>query len=164
VPKKFEFTAVLDHPARDVHAALTDERYWRDRVAASPTATVRIENPDGPGTLLVVVTERTEPADMPALVRGVVRGPMIMERTDHWGALGADGATGLVVGGASGIPVDFRGTSHLRPAADGTVLAVRGEVTVKIPIVGRQIEGLAAKMIGRIVENDRDALAAWLTR
>jgi hypothetical protein len=164
MPKKFEFTAVLDHPARDVHAALIDERYWRDRIAGSPTAAVRIEYPDGPGTLRVVVTERTEPAELPAFVRGVVRGPMVLERTDNWGTFDAGGATGLIVGGATGIPVDFRGTSQVRPTADGSVLAMRGEVTVKIPIVGGQIEGLAVKMIGRIVEKDRDALAAWLAR
>ncbi|WP_068163301.1 DUF2505 domain-containing protein [Rhodococcus phenolicus] len=164
MPKKFEFTAVLDHPAGDVHAALIDERYWRDRVAASPTATVRIENPRGPGTLRVVVTERTEPSDIPALVRSVVRGPMVLERTDEWGALGADGATGLIAGAATGIPVDFRGTSQLRPTTDGTVLDLYGEVTVKIPLLGGQIEGLAAKMIGQIIEKDRAALASWLTR
>ncbi|MDV2476367.1 DUF2505 domain-containing protein [Rhodococcus zopfii] len=164
MPKKFEFTAVLDHPAHDVHAALIDERYWRDRIAGSPTATVRIENPDGPGTLRVVVTERAEPADLPALVRGVVRGPMVLERSDDWGTLGADGATGVIVGGATGIPVDFRGTSRLQPTTEGTVLAMRGEVTVKIPVVGGRIEGLAAKMIRQIIEKDRAALAAWLTR
>ena len=59
---------------------------------------------------------------------------------------------------------DIQGSTLLRPAEAGTVLDVRGEVTVKIPLVGGQIEGLAAKMVGQIVEKDRAALAAWLTR
>ncbi|MEE2033414.1 DUF2505 domain-containing protein [Rhodococcus chondri] len=165
MPKRFELTAQLDHDVRDVHAALTDARYWQGRLEGSATATLQIDAPDGPGSLRVAISERTEPADLPPMVRALVRGPMIMERIDRWGPLAGNGATGEIIGGTSGIPVSFRGRTRVLPhGSGGTVLDVRGDVSVEIPVVGRQIAALATRMVAQIVERDRDALAAWLTR
>jgi hypothetical protein len=165
MPKRFELTAQLDHDVRDVHAALTDARYWQGRLEGSATATLQIDSPDGPGSLRVTINERAEPADLPPVVRALARGPMIMERIDRWGPFDGNGATGEITGGTSGIPVTFRGQTRVLPhGSGGTVLDVRGDVSVEIPVVGRQIATLAAKMLARIVERDRDALTAWLTR
>jgi hypothetical protein len=129
MPKRFELTAQLDHDVREVHAALTDARYWQGRLEGSATATLQIDSPDGPGSLRVTINERAEPADLPPVVRALARGPMIMERIDRWGPFDGNGATGEITGGTSGIPVTFRGQTRVpatspsrSPLSDGRSL------------------------------------------
>ena len=69
MPKDFEFSAELPHAVREVHTALTDERYWRWRMKDSDRSVVVIDKPYGPETLRVTVTDRTDLADLPAIVR-----------------------------------------------------------------------------------------------
>uniref|UniRef100_UPI0037C9D44F DUF2505 family protein n=1 Tax=Rhodococcus pyridinivorans TaxID=103816 RepID=UPI0037C9D44F len=42
-------------------------------------------------------------------------------------------------------------------------IEVRGEATVKVPVVGGQIEGLIVQLVENIVQNDRTDLDKWLT-
>lgn len=165
MPKSFAFTTELDHHVRDVHAALIDERYWLDRVADRASATAIVEEPHGPGSVRVTVTDRSEPSELPSIVRGMLRGPLIVERTDEWGPLVDDVAEGLLSGGATGLPVALEGRSRLRTSrTGGTYVDVQGQVVVRIPLLGGRIESMVHGMVRQIVEHDRIAIAAWLSR
>ncbi|MBC2591055.1 DUF2505 domain-containing protein [Rhodococcus sp. DMU1] len=165
MPKSFAFTTELDHHVRDVHAALIDERYWLDRVADRASATAVVEEPHGPGTLRVTVTDRSEPSELPSIVRGMLRGPLVIERTDEWGPLMGEAAEGRMSGGATGLPVALEGRSRLRVSeTGGTFIDVQGQVVVRVPLLGGRIESMVHGMVLQIVENDRIAIAAWLSR
>lgn len=165
MPKRFEISAVLDHSVEQVHAALTDENYWRHRLRENPGATSDFATDGGPGTLSVTVTENTDPSKQPKIVRAVVRGPMEMKRTDAWGPLIERRAEGRMTGASTGISVEIEGTSLLHPDDNGgTTLDMRGEVTVNVPVVGGQIEFLVKQMVAKMVERDRNELREWLAQ
>ncbi|CAM2782311.1 DUF2505 domain-containing protein [Prescottella defluvii] len=158
MPKRFEFSADFDHPVDRVHALLTDEDYWRARMPPQSHGSVRVDRAsDADGSALVTVT-MTETADtdrLPALVRKVVRGEMRMRRIDTWRAVHEGRASGTLEGSATGIPVTIDGEYVLRPDERGSVLEVRGTATVRIPLVGGQIELLVRQMVSQMVERDR---------
>lgn len=165
MPKDFEFSAELPHAVREVHAALTDERYWRWRMKDSDRSVVVIDKPYGPETLRVTVTDRTDLADLPAIVRGVLRRPLVSEWVNEWGRLDGDTSRGRITGGATGgVPFRIESRSRLRAIESRrTRFDVRGQVAVNVPVVGGQIELLVRQMILRSVAADQDVLDGWLT-
>lgn len=162
--KKFEFTSELDHSVERVHAALTSEDFWNSRLAKSQTGAAELDARPGQGTLWVSVSDQMDSSVLPAIVRGVVRGPLVMERIDEWGVLDGGIAKGKLTGGAKGLPISIDAGSELRAGdAGGTVIAVTGEVNVKVPVVGGQIEGLILQFVENLVEGDRNELNDWLS-
>lgn len=159
--KRFEFSTALDHPVEQVHATLTDTRFWAHRFEAAPEKIV-IDSSRGPGALTVTMTDTITSDALPGIVGKFVSGEMRMERIDTWDAMNGDRATGRFVGSATGIPVQIDGTFSLKPVAAGSVLEVKGSAAVKIPLVGGQIEGLVKKMVRDMVEKDRAGIDQWL--
>lgn len=162
--KAFSFTTEFEHSVDTVHAALTSEDYWKSRIGAdSDGSSIAVSAPAGPGTIRVEITGRMDPAGLPAVVRGILRGPLEMNRVDEWSALDGDHAQGAMTGGSSSLPVTIEGRSELRPSASGgSVVEVTGEVAVKIPVVGGQVEGLVVQMVESIVNGDQKELNDWL--
>jgi len=166
MPKRFEFSAEFEYPVERVHALLTDEGYWRSRLAPGSGGTVEVlESADHDGCPLVTVTmtETVDPGNFPSLVRKVVRGEMRMQRIDMWGPVDDGRAAGRVEGASTGIPVAITGDYDLSPLGDGALLAVSGTITAKIPVIGGSIEALARQMVGQMVARDRDELLRRLT-
>nr|WP_238586345.1 DUF2505 family protein [Rhodococcus rhodochrous] len=46
----------------------------------------------------------------------------------------------------------------------GRTSTCRGQVVVRIPLLGGRIESMVHGMVRQIVEHDRIAIAAWLSR
>ena len=162
--KAFTFTTEFEHGVDAMHAALTSEDFWKSRGGADAEgSSIAVTTPGGPGTIRVEITGRMDPAGLPAVVRGVLRGPLEMTRTDEWSALDGGSAQGAMAGGSSSLPVTISGRSELRPSASGgSVVEVTGEVGVKIPVVGGQVEGLVVQMVEGIVNADEKDLNDWL--
>ncbi|MFZ2527986.1 MAG: DUF2505 domain-containing protein [Rhodococcus sp. (in: high G+C Gram-positive bacteria)] len=156
--KEFSFSADIDHNVEQVHAALISEEYWKGRLGGSTTGSVEVGSPAGPGTVRATLTDETDTSGLPAVVRGILRGPLVMVRTDEWGPLEGGAAQGTLTGGSSSFPVTIEGRSGLRARDGGAVLEVSGQVTVKVPVVGGQIEGLVVQMVEAIVSGDGAAL------
>ncbi|WFR74715.1 DUF2505 domain-containing protein [Prescottella defluvii] len=76
-------------------------------------------------------------------------------RTDAWRPVDDGRAAGRVTGRSTGIPVAIDGEYALRPNGAGSVLDVSGTITVRVPLVGGQIELLARQMVSQMVERDR---------
>ncbi|MEE2033418.1 DUF2505 domain-containing protein [Rhodococcus chondri] len=163
--KEFVYTIELDHGVEHVHAALISEEYWKGRVGDSTTGSVEVMVPAGPGTARITLTDQVDAAVLPAVVRGILRGPLVMTRTDEWGVLEGNTASGALGGGSSTLPVTIAARSELRPReSSGSVIELRGEARVDVPIVGGQVEGMVLQMMQAIVESDRATLNTWLSR
>lgn len=166
MPKRFEFSAEFGHPVERVHALLTDEKYWRSRLAPSSGGTVEVvesRGRDGRPLVTVTMTETVDPGNFPSLVRKVVRGEMRMQRVDAWSPVDDGRASGRVEGTSTGIPVTITGDYDLRPRSGGSLLAVSGTITAKVPMIGGSIEALARQMVGQMVARDRDEVLRRLT-
>lgn len=77
----------------------------------------------------------------------------------------ADGSVpGRVVVTVPGMPVEAWCDCTLSPSGDNTVGDYRGELTVKIPLVGKKIEGQVEPFVTRAFDGIERRANAWLTR
>ena len=159
--RDFEFTIDSPHSPADVHKALTSEEQWLARF-------VKAEKTDGyelikheSGALTVDITEEVGTSELPGFVKKVIRGKLLITRTDHWGPLTDDTADGTLAGGSTSLPATVTGTLTLRPAGEGSVLTVSGTSTVKIPLIGGKIESLINDMIEDMVNQETRETVEW---
>lgn len=91
---------------------------------------------------------RVMPTEMPDFVKKLVGETVGVTQTEKWGAPDRDGnRKGEVEVHIKGQPASMKGTSTLRAAGGSTELTVDGDVTVKIPFIGKKIEPEIKKAI-----------------
>ncbi|WP_185981842.1 DUF2505 domain-containing protein [Skermania sp. ID1734] len=163
MPRSFSFEVHYPNSPADVHRAITDERMWRSRFKGAETATLDVATPDGPGTIELTMSERVDKDRTPMVVRKVLKDEMSLTRTDRWGALEGDTATGVLHAHSTGIPGKVEGRYTLRRSGDGAVLQVSGEIEVKIRFVGGAIEPLGVQLLTRLANGERDYTTKWLS-
>lgn len=159
--RDFEFTIVSVHTTADVHQALTSEDQWLARFATA-------EKTDGyelithaDGAFTVDISEEVGTSELPGFVKKVIKGKLLITRTDHWGPLVGDIADGTLAGGSSSVSARVEGTMALRPDGEGSILTVRGTSTVKIPLIGGKIESLIIDMIKDMVDRETRETVEW---
>jgi len=165
MPRSIEHSATYDCPPAAVHAALTDEQYWRARVSAveGPGATldsVAVAN----GGIEVTLTQIVEAKNLPAIVGKITSGDLTISRTESWGPLEADAATGAVTTKIAGTPATVRGVNSLTGTDSRTTLRSAGDATVPIPLIGGKIEQAVADNVTRLLIAEQQFTEHWLTR
>ena len=134
--RDFEFTINSEYTPADVHEALTSTDQWLARFAKAEKVDGYALTAHGNGGLTVEMSEEVGTSELPGFVKKVVRGKLLITRTDYWGPLDGDRADGTLQGGATAVAARVQGTMTLRPGGSGTVLTVSGISTVKIPLIG----------------------------
>nr|WP_296777491.1 DUF2505 domain-containing protein [Rhodococcus sp. (in: high G+C Gram-positive bacteria)] len=159
--RDFEFTINSEHTPAEVHEALTSEDQWLARFAkAKKTEGYELIAHDD-GAFTVDISEEVGTSELPGFVKKVIKGKLLITRTDHWGPLDGDRADGTLAGGSSSLPAKVEGTMTLRPDGDGAILTVTGRSTVKIPLIGGKIESLINDMIRDMVDQETRETVEW---
>lgn len=159
--KTFDIAEELTCPADVAYATITNPEYWRQRFAEKPD---NYSLDPAPGAFTITVRDTIAQDSLPALVRPVVSGDIVAERVDVWGPLEGERAVGTVAATASGVPLTVEGTLEIAASGAGSVLRATGTVTVKIPLIGGQIENMMRKMVEDMLVRDRDRIHEWLAR
>ncbi|WP_137873657.1 DUF2505 domain-containing protein [Rhodococcus sp. Q] len=148
----------------DVHAALTDERYWRDRIAEVGGDNARLDRIEvGDGTVSVEMTQSIPAEHLPAVVTKIRPGDLEIVRTEAWQELDGERATGTVTARVTGLPGELTGTVTLSPAGTGSTVALDGEVRVPLPLIGGKVEAVIADRIAEIFEHEDAFTSGWLS-
>lgn len=157
-------TLEYDADPDTVFAMLCDQS-WREDVcrdvhALSYDVTVRQE-----GDTVVVRTERTMPAQVPDAIKKFVGDTIVVEQVETWGPAAADGArTADLVVDVKGKPARMEGTVTLAPVDGGSHEDIRGDVLVRIPLVGGKIEPEIVKAIRAAIRVEGTSGRAYLAR
>ncbi len=160
--RDFEFTISSEYTPAQVYQALTSEEQWMARFAkAEKTEGYQLTSHED-GGLTVDISEEVGVTELPALVKKVIKGTLLITRSDHWGPLQGDHADGTLTGGSSSLPAKVAGTLALRPAGTGAKLTVKGSSTVKIPLIGGKIESLVNDMIKDIIDTETQETIDWV--
>ncbi|MGB2950447.1 MAG: DUF2505 domain-containing protein [Rhodococcus sp. (in: high G+C Gram-positive bacteria)] len=159
--RDFEFTINSEYTPADVHEALTSTDQWLARFAKAEKVDGYALTTHGNGGLTVEMSEEVGTSELPGFVKKVVRGKLLITRTDYWGPLDGDRADGTLQGGATAVAARVQGTMTLRPGGSGTVLTVSGISTVKIPLIGGKIESLVNDMIKDMVDRETRETVEW---
>ncbi|MCW4351749.1 DUF2505 domain-containing protein [Hoyosella sp. YIM 151337] len=159
--KDFSFTVTFEHPADQVHQALTSPEMWEGRVEGAHNAAVTTESREA-GTLDITVTQHVAGDALPAIVRKAMRGDLSIVRKEAWGSFDGTQAQARWTAESTGITSRTEGTSTLRADGDKAVLAVEGRSEVKARLVGGAIEPMLVQMITNLVKSEREGTDKWL--
>ncbi|WP_072804506.1 DUF2505 domain-containing protein [Rhodococcoides yunnanense] len=159
--RDFEFTILSEHAPAEVYEALNSEEQWLARFAKAQKSDGYTLTRHEHGGLTVDITDEVGTSELPGFVKKVVKGKLLISRTDAWGPLDGDHADGTLAGGTTAIPASVTGKLALRPEGTGSVLTVTGSSTVKIPLIGGKIEALINDMIKNMVEQETQETNEW---
>lgn len=144
----------------DVFAMLRDEAF-RKQVAAATHARsfdVSIASSDGRTTVRI-----SRVMGAPAIAKPFVGDSMELVQVEAWGLPTSDTSRhadwSLEIPGKPG---SVRGSMTIKPADGGTLQIIRGEVTVKIPMVGGKLEKEIARAVESGIRTEGEIGTRWL--
>ncbi|MFD1148963.1 DUF2505 domain-containing protein [Saccharothrix hoggarensis] len=160
--RRIEHRTTSRWPAGDVYAALVDETYLRDRLAA-------LGGTD-PELVAFTTTDQSTsyqlkqgvPADrLPSMARGLLGGDLVIHRAESWTGAGRAGTVEVTL---DGVPGRLDGTVTLADTASGSELTLVGQVKVGIPLMGGKLEALIAEQVAQLLDKETEFTAEWLAR
>jgi len=154
-----EISSHLDFaaPPADVYAMMTNQRFLEEVCVASGSMSYNVSAAGSTTTQ----TSRTLPAPESA---ARFTGPQLTVNDEVlWGEASSDGSrTGTVTMNVLGQPVSFRGGIRISPGGRGSVVDVRGDLKVAIPLLGRKLEESAAPAVMAAYRTQQEVGDKWL--
>lgn len=162
---QFDYRSSSSHPAEEVYAAMVDPDYLRARLEeiGGPGAALLEHSADADGARYRL-RHGLDPNALPSMVRGVLPGEIVIERTESWKREAAGrfaGDTGVTIPGAPG---SAAGVMRLRDLDGGSELEIRIDVTVKVPVIGSLIEGTVGGHVKGLLAAESEFTQRWLER
>jgi hypothetical protein len=145
-------------PPAEVYAMMTDQRYLEEVCVASDSISYHVSAAGS-----TTQTSRTLPAPESA---ARFTGPQLTVNDEIvWGDPSSDGSrSGTVTMTVLGQPVTFKGGIRLSPGGRGSVVDVRGDLKVAIPLLGRKLEEAAAPAVMAGYRTQQEVGDRWLSR
>lgn len=162
--RRTELTVQYPHPAEKVHATLSSEAYWTDRIAkiGGPNSSLISFTGDDSG-VTVVMRQFIARDGLPSVAQKVVKNDMTINRVEKWGPLNGK-AAGEAESKMEGRPKDGIFTTFtLSPAGDGAELACSVEARVGVPIVGGQLEKMLLTSMEDLIKKEAEWTSEWIT-
>jgi hypothetical protein len=143
-------------PPAEVYAMMTDQRYLEEVCVASDSTSYHVSAAGS-----TTQTSRTLPAPESA---ARFTGPQLTVNDQIvWGDPSSDGSrSGTVTMTVLGQPVTFKGGIRLSPGGRGSVVDVRGDLKVAIPLLGRKLEEAAAPAVMAGYRTQQEVGDRWL--
>jgi hypothetical protein len=143
-------------PPAEVYAMMTDQRYLEEVCVASDSISYHVSAAGS-----TTQTSRTLPAPESA---ARFTGPQLTVNDEIvWGDPSSDGSrSGTVTMTVLGQPVTFKGGIRLSPGGRGSVVDVRGDLKVAIPLLGRKLEEAAAPAVMAGYRTQQEVGDRWL--
>jgi hypothetical protein len=140
----------------EVYAMMTDQAYLEEVCVASDSISYHVTAAGA-----TTRTSRTLPAPESA---ARFTGPQLTVNDEvAWGEVSSDGSrSGTVTMTVLGQPVTFKGGIRLSPGGRGSVVDVRGDLKVAIPLLGRKLEEGAAPAVLAAYRTQQEVGDKWL--
>lgn len=161
-----EAEKVIPHSAEDIHNAYASRDFHEhlaDRVG-SQLKSFEVSGSAADG--YEIVTKQAMSVDrLPDIAKRVLKGTVDVTITDSWGPADASGSrradTRVEVAGA---PVKGLASQNLHARGESETLStVRGEVEVKIPLIGNKVKSAAEPYIAKFIELQAKEVSKFIT-
>ena len=162
--RRIEHQATTRWTADQVHAALVDPTYLRDRLSKLGGADAALMEHQVDGEKVSLRLRHGVPAsELPSAVRAFLKGDLVIERTEEWDRNGDGGWLGRVQAGIPGVPGHIKGAMRLSDEpGGGSTMLMRGEVAVNIPFVGGKVEEIVSGQIVKLLTREFEHTTEWL--
>ena len=166
MPRSFDLVAESPTPAPRILSTFRDETYWRARLAAfgdgRPTLDSLTTATDS--TTTVTMTLRFGVEQLPPPVNRLHRGTLRVVHTESWQARDDGILHGRVVVDAPGTPMSGHGELSVTPTANGSRLAGRGTVDVRLPVIGGMVAGFVAGQLASGIRDIQEFTDVWIAQ
>lgn len=169
--RRIEHRSTSEWPAARVHEALIDEDYLRARLRElGGTHTELVEHRTTEDGVHFEIHQAVRAESLPSVVRTVVGGDLLIDRSESWRREEEGHYTGEVAAAIPGVPGWISGSMWLRdlpePEADNQVseLVVDGTVRVNVPFLGGRVEDLVVDQIQKLLSDEDRFTSEWLSR
>ena len=166
--RKFEHSVPSTLSVSEVHAALTSEQYWKDRLEAvgGPKAELKsvTVTGDDADTRTVRVEQLQAVAEdlLPGAITAIHPGDLFISRMESWGSVDAQGAAGEFEANVEGAPATVKGTVKLTSEKSGSTFTIAGAAEVKVPIFGGKIEQAVIEQILALIDAEQEFTGEWV--
>jgi hypothetical protein len=159
---RIEHRAEFAHAVEDVLAAQSGETVLRARLErlGGKRATLQEHTETAEGVHYRLV-QGIAADKLPQAVRALHKGDLIVHREQTWAREG-DGYTGTATAHVNGVPGEISARTRLTGDGERAVLDTRGEVRVRIPLVGGKLEDVIAQQVTKLLEREAEFTAKWL--
>ncbi len=165
MPRQLEHRSLSKYPAADMYATMIDPEYLEARLADMGGARAALlEHHSDDAGARYRLRHGLDAKDLPSMVRNLVPGDIIIERTEIWTRAGSGAYDGQARVEIPGTPASAEGGSRLRDSADGSELMVRMSVTVKVPFLGGTIETVIAEQVTKLLAAETAFTLQWLAK
>ena len=161
------YTVDVGVPAAQMYRDFTNIGYWEDlvefyRAHGTRTEIARFDTARS-GTD-VVFAHILSAEDLPAIARPVVPRTFTVNREQHFAPFdtATDRATGHYRAAVPVAPVDITGQYLLHETGGGSQMTLETTCTVRVPIIGGQIEQLVVNGLKGLFAMEGDFTADWI--
>lgn len=159
---KFDATVTYPAPLDAVWSMLRDEKFHKSRLQAAHVKADHIEIVDEGDAFTAVVEMMQDASDVkiPSMAKRFLPSDGIRATiSERWDTTTCEGVLTVDLGG---LPVQFVATSHLNDDGSSVTRTVSGDLTVKVPMIGKKLESEAIKQVSRIVTAEEQAANNYL--
>lgn len=162
---RIEHRAEFDHPLDQVLSAMSGEDALKEQLAEIGGHNAELlEYRSGPTSVSYTLRQGVPSDKLPGPVRGMHPGDLMVQREQTWERVDPDAATGTAHAHVSGIPGDITATTTLTTNGNRTEWQVKGEVKVRIPLLGGKLERTIAENVIRLMELEGQFVTEKLAR
>ncbi|WP_460402010.1 DUF2505 domain-containing protein [Actinophytocola sediminis] len=157
-----EHRTAFPTPVATVYSTLVDEAFLRARLRqiGGKNATLLTHTRTG-DDVAFTIRQGVEATRLPSAARSVLRGDLVVERAERWRPDGQRYAADTSVT-INGVPGEIRGQSRIGDQRDGSLLVIRAEVRVNIPLVGGKLEKVVAEQVTKLLTAEAEFAEKWL--
>lgn len=167
MPRRMVYDIDVEVPAAVLYQDFTGIGYWQDLVAfyqehANRTEIAKFAS-DDTGTD-IAFSHILSAADLPAIARPVMPATFAVTREQHFEpfAHSSGQAAGHFRAAVPSAPVDIRGDYLLADTDRGSRMRLQSQCTVRVPLIGGQIEQLIITGLRALFAEEGRFTAAWV--
>ncbi|NYH78723.1 hypothetical protein FHR84_002048 [Actinopolyspora biskrensis] len=182
--RRIEHRSTSHRPARHIHAALVDTDYLRARLTELGGDVAELVSHSATEDGVHFRTRQRIPdRDLPAVLRPVLPGSTLLERSETWRERDPEHFTGEVAAMLRGVPGSVTASLWLRdleeehngdaePTAgepeveklpDVSEFLLQGEIRVKLPLLADKPEELLERWVRTLIEQECEFTHRWLS-
>lgn len=164
--RQTDYRATSGYPADRVFAAMTDARCLRERLEVlGGKEAALLEHRADAESARFRLRHALDARDLPPLVRNLMAGDIVIERAETWARYQDGHYRGTADVQVRGTPASAAGAMRLLDlSAGGSELAVRTDVTVKVPLLGGPIEQSVGGQINDLLRMETEFTLDWIAR
>lgn len=163
---QIDYRSSSTFPADDVYAAMVDPEFLKTRLTqlGGPGAALIEHSADAAGARYTI-RHGLDSRDLPAMVRGMLPNPLVIERTESWKRHEAGGYAGETSVTIRSTPASAVGGMRLRDLTEGgSEFLVRANVTVNVPLFGARVEEVVGEQVKNLLAAEAKFTEEWLAK